>query len=230
MNRELLLFEIDALQYRYGSAPKPALALGRLELREASCVAFVGPNGSGKTTLLKLLNHLLDGQDDPKRCKGRIQFRGQPFTRAKARRHTVYLHQHPYMLAGTVLQNLEICARLGFDRQVLFAMLERIGLAEKKDLPARSLSGGEAQRLALARALVSEREILLLDEPTASTDAASALRIQNLLEELKAQKTILFSTHHRRFAEQLADRIIELVDGTICNDWRNDLVDQSSSR
>lgn len=230
MNKDRVLFEIDALEYCYGGTKKPALALGRMELQEADCVAFLGPNGSGKTTLLKLLNYLLDAQDDPKRCKGRMRFRGQPFSRAMARHHTIYLHQHPYMLAGTVLHNLEVFARPGFDRHMLLAMLERVGLAEKADFPARSLSGGEAQRLALARALISDREILLLDEPTASADAASAIRIRNLLIALKAQKTILFSTHHRRFAEQLADRIIELADGKIRHDWRNDLADQPSPR
>ncbi|MCX8013431.1 MAG: ATP-binding cassette domain-containing protein, partial [Rectinema sp.] len=139
------------------------------------------------------------------------------------------IRDSPYMLPGTVLRNLEVCAPPAAERRALISLLEQVGLAEKKDHQARTLSGGEAQRLALARAIVTGREILILDEPTAHTDAASAIRIWDLLRALKTKKTILFSTHHRKIAETLGDRIVEIADGTIRHDWRNDCAYQSPS-
>jgi len=228
------LFELSEVEYAYAWGSSPVLTVDGLTLREGECVAFVGPNGSGKTTLLKLLNHLLEGQDDPKLFRGLVKFRGTPYSRMLARRHTVYLHQHPYMLPGTVLQNLEACASSNLDiqavsREVLKEMLRSVALADKSDSLAKSLSGGEAQRLALVRAIASGRDILLLDEPTASADSASAARIRDLLRALRAQRTIFFSTHQRRLAEDLAERIIELRSGTILHDRRNDSVHQPSS-
>jgi len=228
------LFELSDVAYTYAWGSSPVLTVDDLMLREGECVAFVGPNGSGKTTLLKLLNHLLEGQDDPKLFRGLVRFRGTPYNRMLARRHTVYLHQHPYMLPGTVLQNMEACAGSSLDaqavsREALKKMLGSVALADKSDSLAKSLSGGEAQRLALVRAIASDREILLLDEPTASADSASAARIRDLLRALRTQRTIFFSTHHRRLAEDLAERIIELRGGTILHDRRNDSVHEPSS-
>lgn len=234
MNRKPLLFELSGLWYAYAGGGQHALALEHLELHEGECVAFTGGNGSGKTTLLKLLNYLLPSQDDRRHCGGSLLFRGEPYSRHKARGYSIYMLQQPYMLPGTVAQNVAVgTGSLFRHNPILKKKIEEalcyVGLADKAERLARALSGGEAQRLALARVIAANRDVLLLDEPTASVDRVSAERIEEILRTLKGRTTILFSTHSHRFAERLADRIIELSNGTLMSDRRNSSAHERTS-
>lgn len=193
-----------------------AFAAEALDIREGECLALVGPNGSGKTTLLKALNGLLEPR------AGSLLFRGEPVTgSAELRRRSVYLHQSPYILAGSVSYNVLYGARsrglaAGEAQARVRAALALLGLDGFDHRHSRALSGGEAQRVALARALASGADILLLDEPTASADSASAdLVLAALRARHAAGDTIIFSTHDPALAGALATRTFRLRDGRI---------------
>jgi len=196
--------------------PPAAFLAEAFDIGEGECLALVGPNGSGKTTFLKALNGLLAPR------AGSLLFLGEPVTAsAELRRRSVYLHQSPYILAGSVSYNVLYGARargLGSaEAQVRArAALALLGLGDFGHRHSRALSGGEAQRVALARALASGADILLLDEPTASADSASAnLVLAALRARRDAGDTIVFSTHDPDLAEALATRTIRLRDGRI---------------
>jgi len=187
-----------------------------LDIGRGECLALVGPNGSGKTTLLKALNGLLAPSS------GSMLFRGEPATGStELRRRSVYLHQSPYILAGSVSYNVLYGARArgleaGEGHARARAALALLGLEGFGHRHSRALSGGEAQRVALARALASGADILILDEPTASADSASAdLVLAALRARRDAGDTIVFSTHDPGLAESLAMRLFRLRDGRI---------------
>ncbi|MFH2116028.1 MAG: ABC transporter ATP-binding protein, partial [Spirochaetota bacterium] len=184
------------------------------DVRENDCLAFVGPNGSGKTTLLKLLNGLLGPYS------GRIEFMGQPLGSSKLlRRRSIYLHQHPVLFAGTVRENMNYALRLKRINKPeaesrLAAVASRFGIEDILDREAGRLSGGETQRVAMARAVAAGADVLLLDEPTSSMDKKSEHAVQDLLLELKHEgATILFSAHDETLVARLADRVLHFSSG-----------------
>jgi ABC-type multidrug transport system ATPase subunit len=137
------------------------------------------------------------------------------------------MHQHPYLLSGSAARNLDfVCRARGIEgkeaaRRTAEA-LALVGLEGPGFRKKRGLSGGEAQRLALARAIVSGAEVLLLDEPTASADAASRdLMTKALVGLAAAGTTIIFSVHGLELVDALADRVIEFDRGAIVGDGRS---------
>jgi len=225
-----ILYRLTDLGYRYAEAAAPALEVARLELFEGECVLVTGSNGSGKTTFLKILNDLI-----APRCvlSGRMEFRGEMIRNELGagksqilRKATVYLHQHPYILAGSIGANMafackarKIPPRLAEEKSR--AALEIVGLAGLPTDHSRGLSGGESQRLALARAIAVGTDVLLLDEPTASADANSSLLITKALKTLvDAGTTVIFASHDTELLESLAERVIEFRNGRIVDDRR----------
>ncbi|MBL8966644.1 MAG: energy-coupling factor ABC transporter ATP-binding protein [Spirochaetaceae bacterium] len=230
------LFRAEGLELRYGRAGRgraglassaaggrrqTAFAAERLEIGEGEVVALLGPNGSGKTSLLKALNGLI------KPAAGRILFQGEDLHASRSlRRRSVYLHQAPYILAGSVSYNLYYGAGArGLGRSEAEAgvaeALSLLGLAGYERRGHRELSGGEAQRVALARALAAGADVLLLDEPTASADAASAALVLGALRaRAAAGATIVFSSHDPALAAALATRTIVLEAGAVVADRR----------
>jgi tungstate transport system ATP-binding protein len=193
---------------------KAGLSCPFLEVEEGESLAFVGPNGSGKTTLLKLLNGLLGPYS------GRIDFMGQPLGSSRLlRQRSVYLHQHPVLFAGTVRENMAYALRLkrfgkAEAESRLAAAALRFAIADILDREANRLSGGETQRVAMARAVAAGADILLLDEPTSSMDKDSEIAVQDLLLELKKDgATILFSAHDEALVARLADRVLRFGNG-----------------
>ncbi len=193
------------------------LDLRDLTISTGECLALTGPNGSGKTTVLKLLNGLL-----PTGPQSWCHFAGQPLANSpELRRRSIYLHQHPYLLSGSVHYNIAWpCRERGLGRQEterrVGSALERVGLSGFGPRDRRALSGGEIQRVALARALACGADIFLLDEPTASIDAASFAAITGLLQDLKASAcTLILASHDPNFTANLADRTVELRAGRI---------------
>jgi energy-coupling factor transporter ATP-binding protein EcfA2 len=202
------VLSVRELAFHYEN--KAGLSCPCLDVREGECMAFVGPNGSGKTTLLKLLNGLLGPYS------GRIDFMGQPLGSSKLlRRRSVYLHQHPVLFAGTVRDNIAYALKLKhFDKAEAEARLTaaalRFGISALLDREAGRLSGGETQRVAMARAVAAGADVLLLDEPTSSMDKDSELAVRELLLDLKKDgATILFSAHDETLVSCLADRVLE---------------------
>ncbi|WP_299331257.1 ABC transporter ATP-binding protein [Haloplanus sp.] len=188
-----------------------------LAVETGETVAIVGPSGAGKSSFLRLLNRLdeptggtvfLDGTD----------YRTMPPERLRKRVGMV--PQNPALRDGTVRENVTVGPRLrgeAVDEGRVERLLDDMGLSGYADRPASDLSGGEAQRVAIARTVTNDPEVLLLDEPTASLDEASETAIERLLTDLLAtgRRTVILVTHDERQAERLADRVARFADGRI---------------
>lgn len=175
----------------------------------------VGPSGAGKTSLLRLLNRLDEPDDGTVLLDGRDVRSIEP---TDLRRRVGLVPQDPGLWDGTVRDNVDLGPRLRgepVDGELVASILDRTGLADKADRDVRDLSGGEAQRVALARTLVNEPEVVLLDEPTASLDPGTRDRIETLLEEILADRTAVLVTHDRRQARRMGDRVLVLEDGRV---------------
>ena len=200
------LIALHGVSVRFG----PVQALDRVDfaVQPGEVVALVGGNGSGKTTLLRLLHGLV-------RHEGRRE--AAPVVQAM-------VFQRPFMLRLSVANNLRVGLWLAGVARVrwgarLAAALARVGPQGLGARPARAPSGGPQQRLALARALVLEPGLLLLDEPTASLDPHAKAEVEALLARLAAQGlTIVMSTHNLGQAKRLAQRVVYLEDGRIVAD------------
>lgn len=207
------ILRVRELAFHYEN--RAGLSCPCLDVEEGECLAFVGPNGSGKTTLLKVLNGLLGPYS------GKIEFMGQPLGSSRLlRRRSVYLHQHPVLFAGTVKDNIAYALKLKrFCRSEaesrLSAAAKRFDISALLDREAGRLSGGETQRVAMARAVAAGADVLLLDEPTSSMDKDSECAVRELLLDLKKDgATILFSAHDEALVACLADRILQFGNGT----------------
>lgn len=172
----------------------------------------MGPNGSGKTTLLRSLHGL------ERLSSGTITWQA-PLRDAQARQAFVF--QTPIMMRRSVRENLAYPLLLGNMRKTkAYELAEdwaaRVGLAKALDQPAPQLSGGEKQKLALARALIRDPEIVFLDEPCANLDGRAIREIEAILKEAQANGTrILMATHDIGQAKRLAEDIVFLMHGNI---------------
>jgi len=191
----------------YGSVR--ALAPLDFAVHRCEVIALVGANGSGKTTLLRVLH-------------GVVAHDGTRTVGARALRQAM-VFQRPFLLRLSVWNNLRVALWLA-ERDTAAAerharcgeALARVGLDALAARPARALSGGEQQRLALARAWATRPELLLLDEPTASLDPDAKAAVERLLTGFAADgTTIVFSTHDLAQARRLATRIVHLDAGCI---------------
>lgn len=196
-----------------------------LDIEEGSFVAIVGRSGSGKSTLLNLLGCL----DRP--SKGQVLLRGTDTNtlddKAASRlrnRLVGFLFQSFNLIPQmTVLENVETALMYGDRpenewRERSERLLDRLGILDRSSHRPAELSGGEAQRAALARALVTEPELLLADEPTGNLDSRTGDEVLALLEELVDEgRTLVLVTHDPSLAER-AQRIVELSDGKLVQD------------
>ena len=175
---------------------------------------IMGPNGAGKSLLLRLLHGLIEPTG------GDIRWQGRPADRGVRRRQAM-VFQRPVMLRRSVAANMRHALRAnglssGDAKKRAHKWLAHAGLSGLADQPARTLSGGEQQRLAVARALSLEPEVLFLDEPTASLDPASTLDIEDLIQAAAASGTkIVLVTHDIGQARRIADEIVFLYRGWI---------------
>jgi tungstate transport system ATP-binding protein len=188
---------------------------------------IVGPNGAGKTSLLRLCM----GLEAP--SSGRISWGGRPNS-AMARR--AILFQRPVMLRRRAAANVAYAlAQAGIPRKLrasrVAALLERVGLSDLARRPARRLSGGEQQRLALARALARDPEILLLDEPTANLDPAATRSVEEIvLSAARSGIKIVMASHDLGQVRRLAGDVVFLVRGALCERSRaEDFLDRPAT-
>ncbi|HKS18590.1 MAG TPA: ATP-binding cassette domain-containing protein [Bradyrhizobium sp.] len=183
-----------------------------LAITQGAPTLIVGPNGSGKTTLLRLCMGLA------RPSAGRVSWGGRSDS-APVRR--AILFQRPVMLRRSVAANVAYAlAQAGTPRRQcaarITALLERVGLAGLAHRPARRLSGGEQQRLALARALARDPEILLLDEPTASLDPAATRAVEEIiLMAAQSGIKIVMASHDLGQVRRLAGDVIFMVRGAL---------------
>jgi tungstate transport system ATP-binding protein len=176
-----------------------------LEIVSGAPTVLLGPNGSGKSTLLRLAMNLV------RPTFGRVTWgrRTQPDERL------AMVFQRPVMLRRSAAANVAY-ALARHDPARVSGLLAQVGLAHLADRPARRLSGGEQQRLALARALARDPEILFLDEPTASLDPAAAKAVEDIIADVAASGVkIVMATHELGQARRLAGDIIFLARGRL---------------
>ena len=184
-------------------------------------MAICGPSGAGKSTLIEVLKgNLLPSQ-------GTYYLQGRALdanSSAWFADQSALVQQHTWIFTGTIHSNLMMVAPRASEER-LWECLEKVGLsaevrafAQGLDTPVGedgyALSGGQAQRLSLARALLSQRELLLLDEPTSQIDLESEAAITQALAEVAKEKTIVLLTH-RASALEFADRVLYLQDGAL---------------
>ena len=203
----LLPLEVRGLALRADG--KPLLDGIDLHLPGNGITMIMGSNGAGKSLLLKVLHGLIPPS------AGAVRWGGRPLDDAARRRQAIVL-QTPVLLRRSVAANIDFVlgsrGRRGRERRD--ALLDHVGLLERSRQPARLLSGGEQQRLALARALAIEPEVLFLDEPTASLDPASVIAIEEIVRAANADGTkIIFVTHDIGQARRLADEVVFLHRG-----------------
>jgi tungstate transport system ATP-binding protein len=177
---------------------------------------IIGPNGAGKTLFLKLCHGLIQPDAGEVRWHGPAANDG-----AVIKRHQAMVFQRPVLLRRTAWKNIDFVLKIRGVARAERAdrcadLLEKIGLGRHASTQAQALSFGEQQRLALARALALDSEILFLDEPTASLDPASAHLVEDLIEQaVTSGKKIVMSSHDLGQAKRLADEIIFIHRGRI---------------
>ncbi|MGG5315964.1 amino acid ABC transporter ATP-binding protein [Enterococcus sp. AZ072] len=194
-------------------------------IKEGEVVCIIGPSGSGKSTFLRCMNRL----EDP--TEGQIIIDGQDLTDKNTdinlvRQHIGMVFQHfnlfPHL---TVLQNITLAPldlkgeakEKAIERAI--ELLERVGLAEKKDVYPDSLSGGQKQRVAIARALAMNPDVMLFDEPTSALDPEMVGDVLKVMKDLAHQgMTMVIVTHEMGFAKEVADRVMFTDGGKILED------------
>ncbi len=214
-----MLYKIRNLKKIYGE--RTVLDLDVLDIDSGKVYTLIGPNGAGKTTLLNILSFL----DAP--TQGKIGFKGKSVSYTqnnlhKQRQKVVLVDQYPILFTGPVWKNIEYglkvrkvsrSKRQGIVRDVL----NMVGMTDFIDADAHKLSGGETKRIALARALAIEPEVLLCDEPTANVDTENQEIILKILERCNSEQkvSLIFATHYLSQAQRLADHTIVLENGSL---------------
>jgi tungstate transport system ATP-binding protein len=208
-------YQLQQVSFKYEESL--VLSLPDLAIKEQQTTVLIGPNGSGKSTLLQLLAFL----SAP--TTGSIKYRGSavtPSNRQEYRKCVAFLAQKPYMLTGSVLDNLTLALKFrGVSKkkrqQKAISALEQLNIRHLKNHPAKLLSGGEIQKAALARALVLQPDVLLLDEPFSYLDQSASRLFEQFIEAYTSNSdtTLIFSTHNRLQGYALADNVITLMNG-----------------
>jgi iron complex transport system ATP-binding protein len=209
---------LDGVGVRYGTAP--ALAEVTDQVQAGEWLGIIGPNGAGKTTLLRSIAGLV--QHD-----GKITIGGQPTSglrRRRLARLVAYVPQHPelppemtvgdYVLLGRTPHIGYLRMETDADRRICAELLGRLALSPMAGRRLATLSGGELQRIVLARVLAQQAPVLLLDEPTSALDLGRRVDALELIDELRRERslTVLSAVHDLTLAGQFADRLM-LLDG-----------------
>jgi tungstate transport system ATP-binding protein len=211
-------YRIRSLVHAYSG--RTVLDIPELDIPAGEICAVAGPNGSGKSTLLQILALLLTP------VSGSVLLDGVESVRAaeslRLRRQVTLVHQKPVLFSSTVRNNISYGPRVtgrgrNGVRETVETMLDRLELTGVADRHARRLSGGEAQRVVLARALVLETPILLLDEPTSFLDDEILPLVLNLLRQANESRaaTILIATHDLKCVASFAHRAVRLEAGRV---------------
>jgi tungstate transport system ATP-binding protein len=220
------LYAIHSLTHVYRG--KPVLSVERLELPRGGIIGIIGPNGSGKSTFLRLAGFV------ERPTAGEVLFDGKPagpFS-PEVRNRVTLLPQEPFLMKRTVLNNVAYGLRIRNAKDHLAQRVDKalsyVGLDGKEfaQRPAYALSGGEAQRVALAARLILKPEVLLMDEPTASIDALSAQLIKDAV--LKARRdwgtTLIVASHDWQWLYGICDTVFHLLKGRFLGTGRENVI------
>ncbi len=208
-------YEIDNLHYYYDK--NFSLSLSKLIIPAQKITILMGENGSGKSTLLNLLALL----ESPKR--GTVKFFNEMVSLNKQtslRRQISFLPQKPYMFRGSVIDNLNLVLKIhqipkNQRQHKIITLLEQLEITKLYGQCAKTLSGGELQKVALARALITKPSVLLMDEPFSYLDQASTQLLEKFILNYVIEKksTLVFSTHNRLQGLEIADYVVSLMKG-----------------
>jgi len=206
---------ISAENLTYNANGHCLLHVKNLEITAGGPTILLGPNGAGKSLLLRLLHGLI------KPTSGGVRINGVAPDLALHRRQAM-VFQQPVLLRRSVAANIAYALKVSgisgaVRRHKLGQLLDQCGLKKQAGQPARTLSGGEQQRLAFVRAMASEPDVLFLDEPTSSLDPSACDEIETLIRRASLSGTkIIMVTHDLALAQRLGDEIIFLHDGQVC--------------
>ena len=220
------LYKVENLIHHYNR--QPVVNIEDLTIKPASITGLAGPNGSGKSTLLKLMAFIM------RPSKGRILINGHPafpFDET-VRSQVTLLTQEPYLMRRTVFNNIAYGLKVRGDRkdwiEPVHEALTMVGLDPDRfsNRYWNELSGGEAQRVALAARLVLKPRVLLLDEPTASVDAASSelIRTASLSARSEWGTTLVIASHDREWLYDVCDEVIHLFEGKVVGTGRSNMI------
>lgn len=222
-----MLIEFDKVSkiYKMGSDEIRALDKVDLTIDEAEFTVILGPSGSGKSTLLNLLG----GMDRP--TEGNIIFNGQNVAGFSEKMLELYRREsigfvfqfYNLIPSLTARENVAIAAKLSKNPLDVDEVIEAVGLIKRKSLFPSNLSGGELQRLSIARALVKNPKILLCDEPTGALDSATGTKVLSLLKNTAKENNIaLIIVTHNSKLEEISDNLVRLKDGKILSVEKNE--------
>ncbi len=219
--------KLAAEKLSFWYADRPALLDVSLAVGLREVVAVLGPAGCGKTTLLRLLNRLNDAAEGGRRA-GRVLLDGQDVYApgvdpAAVRRRVGLVLQRAVPFAATVFENVAFGPRAAGRTADLATVVERsltraglwLELKDKLHAPALGLTGGQQQRLCVARALATDPEVLLLDEPAAALDVKATHAVEDLLFELKGELAVVVATANPQQAARVSDRTAFLAAGRL---------------
>lgn len=197
---------------------KDILDINNIKLEEHLTTAILGSSGGGKTTFLKLLNNMISAD------RGKITYKNkniESYDPVELRREVVMLPQNPEIFKGTIKDNFKITEKIadnGISQNVDYEdLLKKVSLTQNLNDGAENLSGGEKQRLALARVMLLKPEVLLLDEPSSSLDKSTEEQIIKMVVKYADEnnRTLIMVTHSPEIAEKFADKIINIENGEI---------------
>jgi len=230
----MALIEIQSVSKVYGFGDAATIALDEVNfvVDKNEFIAIMGPSGSGKTTLMNIIGLLDNASHGSFKLNGRDAYKLRPRQRAKIRRDTVgFVFQAFNLLPDlTVLENVALpLAYRGLTpvRRLKRAseMLDRVGLLDREYFYPSQLSGGQAQRSAIARALINDPSLIIADEPTGNLDSESSRLVMELLSEIhKAGNTVLMVTHNPALT-RYASRVVYMHDGAIIHDEQSKIGD-----
>ena len=208
-------YKLSNIQFSYSD--KKILDIEQQSFKQGKITALVGANGAGKTTLLGLLSFIFDAE------VGEIEFSGEKVTKnnqASLRKSVGLVQQNPYLIKGSVIKNIELGLKFRHVKPAVREsrareMLRILKIENLADRSVKSLSGGEAQKVAIGRALVLDPKVILLDEPFTYLDREFVEDFELLIKKLRNEqnKTIIFTTHNQAQAKVLSDQVFSIADG-----------------
>jgi len=210
-------FTLDSVTY------KGIISIDRLEIPGGKVTCVVGESGSGKTTLLRMLNNLVSPE------KGAVYYKGENVANldpVHLRRSVVMLPQNPVVFPGSVADNLmiarEFAGKSPAKDEALAGILKTVKLQKKLSDDPADFSGGEKQRLALARVLILEPEALLLDEPSSALDERTEGEVIGSVVDFVRRRrlTLVMVVHSRELAMRFADTLVTVKNGKVFTDKR----------
>ena len=223
-----MIFTISDLTKRYGD--RTILDIHALSFKKGAIYGLQGPNGAGKTTLLNILAMLEAPTSGVLSYKSKPVQYVEPYLQ-RLRKEVILVDQLPLLFTTTVFKNLEFGLKIrGIEKEERMRRIEKgldmVGMADFVHAPAHQLSGGETQRVALASRLVLKPEVLLLDEPTANVDVASAQQIKeaSMMARREWGTTLIIASHDRDWLYDVCDEVMHLFKGRLFGTGKENLI------